>query len=86
MHRVLTIAEILRTIFSFLDKPSNARNARIRKDWSPVALDHVWAEAEPDIFRSLCPMDITESHPGGDSHTKILVSDESHPCHGSLCI
>ncbi|EIM81368.1 uncharacterized protein STEHIDRAFT_171756 [Stereum hirsutum FP-91666 SS1] len=62
MHHVLTITEIIRSIFGFLDVRSNARNARVSKIWSSIALDRVWEDVEPDVFRSLCPMSQSETN------------------------
>lgn len=55
MHHVLGIAEILRCIFSLLDQDDNARNARVCKHWTDIALDFAWKHAHPGVFRSLAP-------------------------------
>lgn len=56
MHRVLSIPEILMEIFRSLESDSNARNARVCRQWTDPALDETWRVAEPDLFRSLAPM------------------------------
>lgn len=72
MHRVLAIAEILRCIFGLLGKQSNARNARVCKAWSSIALDCVWESIEPSAFLALCPTNIMESQ-NEDDDTKTVV-------------
>lgn len=55
MHHVLDIAEILRHIFSLLEQDDNARNARVCKQWTDIAIDFAWEDAHPGVFRSLAP-------------------------------
>lgn len=38
--------ELLLRVFSLLDRPSNARNARVCKTWMEGALDEVWRELD----------------------------------------
>jgi F-box-like len=45
-HRVLAIPELLRTIFSFGTRASNASNALVCRNWRDAALDHVWREID----------------------------------------
>ncbi|THH21518.1 hypothetical protein EW146_g26 [Bondarzewia mesenterica] len=46
--------ELLHLTFSYLDKPSNARNARVCKAWTDPALSHVWCVMESEeIARAL---------------------------------
>lgn len=73
MHDVLTIPEILASVFGLLDKACNARNARVCKTWKEPALDIVWSEGRPKVFRSLAPTEVTKT--GG---TKYLVCMISH--------
>lgn len=47
------IPELLSQVFRLLDLPSNARNARVCKAWSGLALDEVWKEANAGTFQSL---------------------------------
>ncbi|THH21519.1 hypothetical protein EW146_g27 [Bondarzewia mesenterica] len=42
MPDYLTLWELLHHTFSFLDKASNARNARVCRAWTEPALDQVW--------------------------------------------
>lgn len=58
MHDVLTIPEILTSVFGLLDKGCNARNARVCKTWKEPALDIVWSEVTPKVFRSLAPTEV----------------------------
>jgi hypothetical protein len=48
-HRVLSIPELLQTIFSFGSQASNASNALVCRSWREPALDHVWHEVD-DIY------------------------------------
>lgn len=59
MHRALIIPEILQVIFEGLEPGSNTLNAQVCKDWLNIALDAVWKEAEPKIFLSLAPAEIS---------------------------
>jgi len=42
MHRVLTIPELLTTIFSNLGLSANLNNSLVCQSWSEVALDVLW--------------------------------------------
>ncbi|KAG7087123.1 hypothetical protein E1B28_013104 [Marasmius oreades] len=42
MHQALEITEILRSIFQWCDRKSNAKNAVVNKSWSEIGLDLVW--------------------------------------------
>lgn len=42
MHPALDIHEVLLGIFILVPNKSNARNARVCKSWSPIALDCLW--------------------------------------------
>jgi len=42
MHRVLTIPELLDTIFSNLGHSSNLNNSLVCRSWSEIALDALW--------------------------------------------
>ncbi|THH17422.1 hypothetical protein EW146_g3381 [Bondarzewia mesenterica] len=42
MANPLNIPEVILIVFSYLDQSSNARNARVCKLWSEIALDAVW--------------------------------------------
>lgn len=72
MHRALCIAEILARVFGLLEAGSNARNARVCKQWMDLALDAVWKAADPGVFRSLAPMEI--SNQSDANRAKALVS------------
>jgi F-box-like len=48
-HRVLSIPELLQTIFSFGTRASNASNALVCRSWREPALDHFWHEVD-DIY------------------------------------
>lgn len=60
IHRVLQIPELLDMVFSFLDRPSNAINARICKKWSEIALDVLWRDVDDlgRLFGLLVPFRI----------------------------
>lgn len=47
--RVLSIPELLQTIFSFGSRASNSSNALVCRSWREPALDHVWHEVD-DIY------------------------------------
>lgn len=55
MHLALSIQEVLLRIFGLLPQACNARNARVCKAWSPVALDCLWRDIADvsDVFFSL---------------------------------
>lgn len=74
MHRGLSIPEILMGIFQCLESDSNARNARVCRQWTDPALDETWRVAEPEVFGSLAPMQVTSSFPskGVQSLVRIL--------------
>ncbi|KAG7087146.1 hypothetical protein E1B28_013126 [Marasmius oreades] len=42
MHQALESTEILRAIFRWCDKGSNAKNALVNKSWSEIGLDLLW--------------------------------------------
>ncbi|KAI0738351.1 hypothetical protein C8Q80DRAFT_1347940 [Daedaleopsis nitida] len=58
-QRVLNIPELLELIFSFLEVSDNARNARVCKSWTEVALDLLWREVDhlPRLLRILAPIE-----------------------------
>lgn len=57
MHTALRIPEILRMVFDFLDKTSNAGNAQVCKLWSEHALDVLWYDVVDlrRVFARLAP-------------------------------
>lgn len=62
-QRVLVIPELLELVFSFLNAQDNARNARVCKAWTQVALDLLWREVDhlPRLLSLLAPTeDCTE--------------------------
>ncbi|KAI0750487.1 hypothetical protein C8Q74DRAFT_1361745 [Fomes fomentarius] len=62
-QRVLVIPELLELVFSFLNTQENARNARVCKAWTQVALDLLWREVDdlPRLLSLLAPTeDCTE--------------------------
>jgi len=48
-HRVLSIPELLQTIFSFGSRASNVSNALVCRSWREPALDQIWHEVD-DIY------------------------------------
>lgn len=48
-HRVLSIPELLQTIFSFGSRASNVSNALVCRSWRELALDQIWHEVD-DIY------------------------------------
>ena len=48
-HRVLSIPELLQTIFSFGSRASNVSNALVCRSWLEPALDQIWHEVD-DIY------------------------------------
>lgn len=64
MDRFFAIPELLSQVFRLLEPPSNARNARVCRAWSGLALDEVWREANAGTFQSLAEMSpsIIDSH------------------------
>ena len=48
-HRVLSIPELLQTIFSFGSRSSNVSNALVCRSWREPALDQIWHEVV-DIY------------------------------------
>lgn len=57
-RRVLSISELLQTIFSFGTRASNASNALVCRAWCEPALNHVWREVD-DLYyllRLLAPL------------------------------
>ncbi|KAF5328409.1 hypothetical protein D9619_013304 [Psilocybe cf. subviscida] len=56
--RVVCVTELVDIIFSFLDGPDNARNARVCKTWSNIALKIIWEEVDDlvALFSILSPM------------------------------
>lgn len=77
MHHALNVSEILRSIFVQLKRDSNARNARVCKQWSDVALDITWAVVAPEVFRALAPMIVSADD--DDDDFEVLVSDRYLP-------
>ncbi|KAF5362063.1 hypothetical protein D9756_002838 [Leucocoprinus leucothites] len=62
MHRVLTIPELLDTIFKSLDNNSNLTNALVCRSWSEVALDALWRHVDDlhRLFNLLAPLRVKE--------------------------
>ena len=58
MHCVLETPELLDMIFSFLQSPSNAVNARVCKRWSETAPDLLWRDVDDlhRLFGTLAPL------------------------------
>jgi F-box-like len=48
-QRVLTLPELLQTIFSFGTRASNVSSALVCRSWREIALDQVWREID-DIY------------------------------------
>jgi hypothetical protein len=57
-NRALRIPELLINIFDLLDKPSNANNARVCKQWSDIAFGCLWSEVDNicHLFNKLAPL------------------------------
>ncbi|KAH9474987.1 hypothetical protein JR316_0012086 [Psilocybe cubensis] len=66
MHRVLNIPELLDMVFSFLEPPSNAVNARVCRRWSEIALDALWKDVRDLelLFGLLAPLRISGGKDG----------------------
>lgn len=64
MAQALGIPELLNEIFKFLDKPSNARNARVCREWCDVALDFLWRDVNSihRILNCLSPLVLKEDN------------------------
>lgn len=75
MQRVLCIPELLALVSNMLDRPSNAKMARVCKKWSSVALDVLWREVNDlhQLFSLLAPMRKT-GNLGYVSVSLLLVS------------
>jgi len=58
MQRVMCIPELLDLVFNMLDRSSNAKMARVCKEWSSVALDVLWREVDDlhHLFSLLAPL------------------------------
>ena len=58
MHRVLSIVELLDSIFAFVDKQSNINNACVCKQWSEICLATLWRDVDDlyRLFRILSPL------------------------------
>ncbi len=63
-QRVLVIPELLELVFSFLNAQDNARNARVCKAWTQVALDMLWRGVD-DLPRLLSLLAPTEDRTEG---------------------
>lgn len=50
MHRLLSVAEIVRYIVSFLGSPDALAASMVSKFWMDPALDIVWEDVRSDIF------------------------------------
>jgi hypothetical protein len=48
-HRVLSIPELLQSIFNFGSRASNVSNALVCRTWREPALDQIWHEVD-DIY------------------------------------
>ncbi|OSX62549.1 hypothetical protein POSPLADRAFT_1141366 [Postia placenta MAD-698-R-SB12] len=66
VQRVLEIPEIVELILSFLDQKEHAASACVCKQWSEIALDHLWRDVD-DLYRlfsilaPLTPTELTQS-------------------------
>lgn len=60
-HRILSIPELINEIFGFLDDASNARNARVSRQWHEIALDSLWHDVKNlyHLFNCLSPLEMT---------------------------
>lgn len=62
VQRVLEIPEIVELILSFLDQKEHAASACVCKQWSEIALDHLWRDVDDlyRLFSILAPLTPTE--------------------------
>lgn len=71
--RVLGIAELVNTIFTFSSRRNNARNARVCKLWSEIALKMIWSTVVDlhALFSILAPLTVDGSTGGHEVYVSL---------------